>query len=31
MAGMTPDLDYGDKQEARARELGMMSEQLTGR
>ena len=32
MAGMTPDLEYGLKQEARAREsLGMMSEQLTGR
>ena len=31
MAGMTPDLEYGDKQEARARDLGMMSEQLTGR
>jgi glutamate synthase domain-containing protein 3 len=36
MAGMTPelespDLEYGDKQEARARALGMMSEQLTGR
>ena len=27
----TPDLDWGDKQEARARELGMMSEQLSGR
>jgi glutamate synthase domain-containing protein 3 len=31
MAGMTPDLEYGDRQEARAREMGMMSEQLTGR
>ncbi len=36
MAGMTPgreygDLEYGKKQEARAREMGMMSEQLTGR
>ena len=29
--GWAPDLDWGDKQEARARELGMMSEQLTGR
>jgi glutamate synthase domain-containing protein 3 len=27
----TPDLDWGDKQEARAKELGMMSEQLSGR
>ena len=31
MAGVTPDLEYGKKQEARARELGMMSEQLKGR
>jgi glutamate synthase domain-containing protein 3 len=31
MAGMTPDLEYGQKQEARARDMGMMSEQLTGR
>lgn len=33
MAGMswTPDLEAGDRQEARARDLGMMSEQLTGR
>ena len=33
MAGIdwTPDLDWGEKQEKRARELGMMSEQLTGR
>ncbi|MEO0400672.1 MAG: GXGXG motif-containing protein [Pseudomonadota bacterium] len=26
-----PDLEWGEKQEARARDLGMMSEQLTGR
>ena len=31
MEGVTPDLEYGLKQEARARELGMMSEQLKGR
>ena len=31
MEGVTPDLEYGKKQEARARELGMMSEQLKGR
>jgi glutamate synthase domain-containing protein 3 len=31
MEGVTPDLEYGAKQEARARELGMMSEQLKGR
>jgi glutamate synthase domain-containing protein 3 len=31
MAGVTPDLEYGKRQEARARELGMMSEQLRGR
>lgn len=29
--GWEPDLDWGQKQEDRARELGMMSEQLTGR
>ena len=29
--GWEPDLDWGDKQEARAKELGMMSEQLSGR
>ena len=31
MEGVTPDLEYGKKQEARARDLGMMSEQLKGR
>ncbi|MDH3665663.1 MAG: GXGXG motif-containing protein [Paracoccaceae bacterium] len=31
MEGVSPDLEYGKKQEARARELGMMSEQLKGR
>ncbi|MEM8793443.1 MAG: GXGXG motif-containing protein [Pseudomonadota bacterium] len=33
MASMnwTPEVDWTDKQEARARELGMMTEQLTGR
>jgi len=33
MAGVSwsADLDYGKRQEARARELGMMTEQLTGR
>ena len=29
--GWAPDLEWGDKQEARAKDLGMMSEQLTGR
>ena len=27
----TPEPEWGEKQEARARELGMMSEQLSGR
>jgi glutamate synthase domain-containing protein 3 len=31
MEGVTPDLEYGKKQEARARSMGMMSEQLKGR
>jgi glutamate synthase domain-containing protein 3 len=31
MERVMPDLEYGKKQEARAREMGMMSEQLKGR